>query len=46
MLLHVYIRFGKWEEIAAYPMPEDAELYVVSGHLLTCVTLAISKRNS
>ena len=33
MLLHVYIRFGKWEEIAAYPMPEDAELYAVSGHL-------------
>ena len=33
VLLHVYIRFGKWEEIAAYPMPEDAELYAVSGHL-------------
>ena len=27
VLLHVYIRFGKWDEIAEYPMPTDTELY-------------------
>ena len=27
VLLHVYLRFGKWSEIAEYPMPTDTELY-------------------
>lgn len=30
VLLHVYIRFGKWEEILAYPLPEDADLYATT----------------
>lgn len=25
--LHVYVRFGRWDEIASYPMPEDKQLY-------------------
>ncbi len=27
---HVYIRFGKWDEILAQPMPENQELYSVT----------------
>jgi hypothetical protein len=27
MKLHVYIRFGKWQEIVAEPLPQDQELY-------------------
>ncbi len=30
VLLHVYIRFGRWDEIADYPMPEDKELYAAT----------------
>jgi hypothetical protein len=26
-VLHVYMRFGKWDEILAYPAPTDAALY-------------------
>ncbi|MGI9319157.1 MAG: tetratricopeptide repeat protein [bacterium] len=33
MQAHVYIRFGKWQEIIDHPLPDDAELY--------CVTTAI-----
>ncbi|OJJ50090.1 hypothetical protein ASPZODRAFT_157068 [Penicilliopsis zonata CBS 506.65] len=32
--VHVYIRFGRWEEIKALPLPEDQELY--------CVTTAVT----
>ncbi|MEM7335303.1 MAG: tetratricopeptide repeat protein [Chloroflexota bacterium] len=30
MKVHVYIRFGKWQEIIDEPMPEDQELYCVT----------------
>ena len=33
MRMHVYVRFGKWQEIADEPLPEDQTLY--------CVTTAI-----
>ena len=33
MRMHVYIRFGKWAEIIAAPLPKDQELY--------CVTTAV-----
>ena len=29
MLPHVYIRFGKWQEIIDEPLPQDADLYCV-----------------
>ncbi|MBM7368699.1 tetratricopeptide (TPR) repeat protein [Gordonia hydrophobica] len=28
--LHVYVRFGRWDEILATPLPTDPELYCVS----------------
>jgi tetratricopeptide (TPR) repeat protein len=34
MRLHVYIRFGKWQEIIDEPMPEDPELYSVTTAML------------
>lgn len=33
MKIHVYIRFGKWQEIIAAPMPDDPELFVVTTAL-------------
>ena len=33
MKLHVHIRFGKWDEILAVPLPADGDLY--------CVTIAM-----
>jgi tetratricopeptide (TPR) repeat protein len=30
MKMHVYIRFGKWQEIIDTPLPEDQELYSVT----------------
>ena len=30
MKMHVYIRFGKWQEIIAAPLPHDQTLYCVS----------------
>lgn len=30
MKQHVYIRFGKWHEIIAEPLPEDRDLYLVT----------------
>ena len=30
MKAHVYVRFGKWEEIKAEPLPDDQELYCVT----------------
>jgi len=30
MLMHVYVRFGQWQEIISEPMPECSELYCVS----------------
>lgn len=34
MRLHVYIRFGKWEEILAEPLPKDPNLYCVTTAML------------
>jgi tetratricopeptide (TPR) repeat protein len=31
---HIYIRFGKWQEIIAAPLPKDQELYCVSTAML------------
>jgi len=31
---HVFIRFGKWEEILQEPIPDDEELYAMS--VVTC----------
>jgi len=33
MKVHVYIRFGKWQEIIDEPMPEDADLFCVTTAL-------------
>ncbi len=33
MKVHVYIRFGKWQEIIDAPMPDDPELFVVTTSL-------------
>jgi len=33
MKVHVYIRFGKWQEIIDEPMPEDPELFCVTTAL-------------
>ena len=33
MKAHVYVRFGKWQEIMAQPLPDDPDLY--------CVTTAV-----
>jgi len=32
--LHVYIRFGKWQEIIAEPLPEDKAFYCVTTAML------------
>lgn len=32
--LHVYIRFGKWQEIIAAPLPADQKLYCVTTAML------------
>ena len=32
--LHVYIRFGKWQEIIAAPLPSDQKLYCVTTAML------------
>ena len=32
--LHVYIRFGKWQEIMAEPLPEDQAFYCVTTAML------------
>jgi len=34
MRMHVLIRFGKWDEILATPLPEDAELYCVTTAMI------------
>jgi tetratricopeptide (TPR) repeat protein len=34
MKLHVYIRFGKWEEITAEPLPADRDLFCVTTAML------------
>jgi tetratricopeptide (TPR) repeat protein len=34
MRLHVYIRFGKWEEILAEPLPKDPNLYCATTAML------------
>jgi tetratricopeptide (TPR) repeat protein len=34
MKQHVLIRFGKWDEIKAQPLPEDAKLYAVTTALI------------
>lgn len=34
MKLHVLVRFGRWEDILAEPLPEDAELYSFTTALL------------
>ena len=34
MKLHVLIRFGRWHDIIAAPMPEDANLYCVTTAML------------
>jgi tetratricopeptide (TPR) repeat protein len=31
---HIYIRFGKWQEIIAEPLPKDQELYCVTTAML------------
>lgn len=31
MKAHVFIRFGKWQEIVDHPLPHDAELYAMSS---------------
>ncbi len=33
MKVHVYIRFGKWQEIIDAPMPDDPELFIVTTAL-------------
>ncbi len=33
MKVHVYIRFGKWQEIIDAPMPDDPELFVITTAL-------------
>jgi tetratricopeptide (TPR) repeat protein len=33
MDLHIYIRFGKWQEIIDKPLPEDRDLYCVTTSL-------------
>lgn len=32
--MHVYIRFGKWQEIIDTPLPEDQELYCVTTAMI------------
>ena len=34
MNMHVYIRFGKWQELIDYPLPEDQELYAVTTAMI------------
>ncbi len=34
MKLHIYIRFGLWEEILAEPLPQDRDLYCVTTAML------------
>ena len=34
MKQHVYIRFGKWQEIIAQPLPEHPELYCVTTAMM------------
>lgn len=34
MRMHVLIRFGRWEEILASPLPEDAELFCVTTAMM------------
>ena len=34
MNMHVYIRFGKWQEIIDYPLPADRDLYCVTTALV------------
>jgi len=34
MDLHIYIRFGKWQEIIDKPLPEDQDLYCVTTALI------------
>ena len=34
MKMHVFIRFGKWDEILASPLPQDPQLYCVTTALL------------
>ena len=34
MRLHVYIRFGRWDELLAMPAPADAQLYCVTTAML------------
>jgi tetratricopeptide (TPR) repeat protein len=34
MKLHVLVRFGKWQEILAEPLPDDPELYSVTTAML------------
>lgn len=47
MNMHVYIRFGKWQEIIDYPLPEDQNLFCVTTamiHYAKGVALAASGR--
>ncbi len=34
MNMHVYIRFGKWQEIIDYPLPEDQELFCATTAMI------------
>lgn len=34
MKMHVYVRFGKWEEIVAEPLPADRDLFCVTTAML------------
>ena len=34
MRMHVLIRFGKWDEILAAPLPHDAELYCTTTAMI------------
>ena len=34
MKSHVLVRFGKWQEIIAEPLPEDAQLYCVTTAMM------------
>jgi tetratricopeptide (TPR) repeat protein len=34
MNMHVYIRFGKWQEIIDYPLPADRDLFCVTTALI------------
>ncbi len=34
MRMHVYVRFGKWQEIADEPLPKDQALYCVSAAVI------------